>query len=350
MRGKSGFTLLEVVVAIGLFTIAALLTSGIFVALVGGRDAASQKEGLKGELRTLVDTFGREVTWAVALPTGCEATPCSTLAFVIRGRGDISEKEVYYEYDAAGQTVKKAEQKTFGACNVRPVSGSASCKQAALSPNIKVQVFQISIVNNVDGEEQVTVTVRMKGYMIVKGKTENFSVSSSFTPRLLQDQSSLSSGPPVPELLSVGQRCKDYAMVVKVNGDRKSFVHVERCQGSGCTSGFTAITTPGTEKNDADTAFHVDNTICSSPPVACPNIGVTYGYRVVLHDHSIPDAPNNPDLINGWSSPIKYKTLAARTGSEACTSGGGQPPRPNPITGGGGGEDNEGGGGKTGEQ
>ncbi|MCI0565575.1 type II secretion system GspH family protein [bacterium] len=238
-RKKKGFTLVEFLVAIGLFSIVMVLVTNIFLTLSNARQIAQQKADLKSELRFLLDTLGRELTWTIALPIGCDAaTPCSDVTFVTTVRPDVPDKEIRYRFDSALATVFKKEQRTFGICATRPLPDECP-EQRTLSEKIKVESFSFIIENNEDDVTQVTATVAIRGYLDFKGRRESFSLSSSYTPRFIQNQAALSgSGLVTPEIYSLQQICTiggPYRMHITWIDDAKYTMHVLVCDGAGCT-------------------------------------------------------------------------------------------------------------------
>ncbi len=350
---KKGFTLLEILVTVALFTIISVFTASIVLSLSRGREIAKQKEDVQSELRNLLDTLGREMTWVVALETGC-AGGCNAsvkpMTFVTRVRPDTPEKEITYTFNAVQQTIYKREQKTFGRCASRPVP--ASCDEKILSDSIKVQSMQYYTVNNVDTVNQVTVTVALQGYIDLKGRRQSFSISSSFTPRFIQDQSALGASLPTPQWLWLAQACywtasPDYNVTGGWLDDAKYSMHVERCFGVGCNSGFVPLEDyPGGEVDSSK--FYTFSDLNHQS-----DAGKTYGYRLRLHNHSAVGVctVGSPDItgVCGSYSPIMYVTLN-KTPWTCPAPSGTRTTRPTSGGNGSGNTDPGLGGGKTGEQ
>ncbi|GEM_PF-4944567 len=302
MKNARGFTLIEIIVALGLFSIVVVLVSGVFLSLTGARGVARQKEDLRSELRFLLDTLGREMTWTVAVD--CTALPtCTTetLTFVGRVRSDVPEKEITYRYDAAAKTVYKKEQKSFGVCASRPVS--SVCEQQVLSDAVKVESFKFIVANNEDEVSQVYVTVALRGYLDFKGVREEFSVSSSFTPRFIQSQQVLATGPITPIISVAAQACTydgnndgfgdRYRAIVKWIDDGRHWMHIERCAGSGCIGPWTFVGEVDSTKFWIYSDYH-DVTPTFPPPP--PNR--TFRYRLTLHDHTTGQFSAVPAISN----------------------------------------------------
>ncbi|MCI0542500.1 prepilin-type N-terminal cleavage/methylation domain-containing protein [bacterium] len=194
-----GFSLLEVVVALGLFSIFSVFVVGSYISVSSLERTIGGKQKVASEIRFALDTLGREITWAVALPD-CDG--CDHLRFAANPRPDTVVRVIEYRHDAVSQNVVKAETKPFGPCTAEPASGDAKnndddtpfpaeCYQKVFSDSVKISSFQFFVANNVDSKEQVVVTVAVKGSVTVNGKIETFSVSSTFTPRIPQNSSFL---------------------------------------------------------------------------------------------------------------------------------------------------------------
>lgn len=278
-KKHGGFTILELLVSVALFTIVSVTVTGITLSLSKTRDIAKQKETLRGELRAVMDTLGRETTWTRAFQTGCE-TGCNAganpLTFITRVRPDTPEKQIIYKYDAVNKTIIKTEERAFPPCNVR-TDIPAECSQKMLSDQTKIENMEYFTVNNADDSTQVTLTMVIKGYFDLKGRRENFSVSSSFTPRLLQSQEAFSgSDIVVPEWVWVQQICYRDNPSFDIYGqwadDQKYWMHIERCMGINCTN-FALEEEADSRYNDS---FLEHGTA----------VGQTYRYRLQLHDHT----------------------------------------------------------------
>lgn len=319
VRISKGFTLIEMLVSIMVFSIAFVLVGSVVLYVTSVKRSIQAKDQVRRELASFFDVLGREITWGTAFPTNC-ATGCPGLnpemVFLARIRPDSLQKVIGYKYDSVAKQILKKEQKTFGPCNTRifpPDLLPNSCYAPVTSNQVIVDFFNVYIANLNEGVTQTTVTVVANGHIDVGGSPEPFNISSSYTPRFPSNQGALSPTLVTPVLIS-WQACSAGAgsdnITIQWTDDATHWMHIERrCDSCAGPPPFA----PLTEKDSRIFYKHTD-----SPPGPLP---YTYSYRVQLHDHI-----NDPSFFD----PGPYSNTVTRTVTvlKICTGGGGPGVRP----------------------
>jgi prepilin-type N-terminal cleavage/methylation domain-containing protein len=203
-KNQKGFTLVETLVSIALFGIISIFVVGSYLTISALQRATTARQQVASEERFVLDMFGREITWAVAIPD-CPVEGCSVMRFAMRPRSDTPMRTIEYVYDSTSQNVLKAETKSFGPCQAPPDVHDTKnpfdddpfppeCYQKIFSDAVKITSLKFFVVNNVDDTSQVVVTVAMRGTVMVNGKLIPLSLSSTFTPRFTQNTEFLVNG------------------------------------------------------------------------------------------------------------------------------------------------------------
>jgi hypothetical protein len=199
-------------VSVALFAVISVFVVGSYIMISSLQRTTSARQQVASEERFVLDTLGREITWAVAIPD-CPADGCDKIRFASRPRSDTAIRTIEYKYDAASQNVLKAETKPFGPCQTAPDVHNtkdplddedfpAECYQKIFSDAVKITSLKFFVSNNVDDTSQVVVTVAINGSVTVKGVTSPLFLSSTFTPRFLQDTAILiNGGLPMPPVI-----------------------------------------------------------------------------------------------------------------------------------------------------
>ena len=196
-KRKAGFTLLEIVVSIGIFAVISLLISGSFLALNSARKTSRNAQEILNELRFSIDLIGVEITSGSAFPDGCE-NGCGYIVFGSRVRPDMPLRRIEYYLDGATKTIMKSDQKTYGVCSHYytddPTAIGAfdpECYQPYTSDKARIDLLKF-FVNNKGDDKQVIVSVAMQGIILPGTKEEkSFEISNSYSPRLLQDPAAM---------------------------------------------------------------------------------------------------------------------------------------------------------------
>lgn len=214
-KKQRGFTIIEVMVSTAIFGVLSIFVVGSYLTISSLQRTTSARQQVASEERFALDTLGREITWAVAIPD-CPASGCDKIRFASHPRPDTAIRTI--EYRLVGQNVIKSETKSFGVCQTAPDVGDPKdplddiafppeCDQKVFSDAVKITSLKFFVSNNVDNEKQVIVTVAMKGTVTVGGKSQTLSLSSTFTPRFSQSSTLLVNGsmlPVAPSIFSSG--------------------------------------------------------------------------------------------------------------------------------------------------
>ena len=185
---NKGFTLVEILIAIGIFSFVSLLVTSSFLNLNTAQKKNYNAQAILNELRFSIDLMGKEITSGSAFPAGCE-NGCDSIVFASKVRPDVPLRRIEYYLDADTGTIMKGEQKTFGTCSILPLA--SECYQPFTSPSVKVDTLKF-FVNNKGDYQQPIITVSLHGTILPGSKDEKeFDISTSFSPRLMQDPDAL---------------------------------------------------------------------------------------------------------------------------------------------------------------
>lgn len=198
-KGLYGFTLIEMVVAIGIFSTMMVVAVGMFAKLNSAQRLNQAKLDVLNEVRFSLDLMGTEILFGYAFPptpvsfpggcaSGCSPTnsgPEDRFIFGTKIRSDIPARLIEYYLDTDTGRIMRGEQKFFGVCNVTPFPDPA-CYAPLTSANVKITQLTYTVSNKgVDLQPIITVTV--SGVV----RTEKFQLSSTYSPRFLQDPNSV---------------------------------------------------------------------------------------------------------------------------------------------------------------
>ena len=181
MKKPNGFLLIELPVAIGIFSIAVLLAVSSFLFLNSSRKISSDKQSILNEFRFAIELLGREIAGGSAFSDDCE-NGCPSIVFATKIRPDVPLKRVEYSLDAATGIIMRAEQKTFGLCYDIPFA--PECSQPLTSARAKVENLKF-FVNNKETGSQPIINVVIDGRI----EEERFQIASTHSPRGLQEPS-----------------------------------------------------------------------------------------------------------------------------------------------------------------
>lgn len=192
-RNRSGFTLVELIVGVGLFSLLMLLVVTAFFYMARVQKNIESKQQILNDFRTGVDVMVKEMTSGSAFtgPGGANCdSGCSELTFSTKPRPDMPARNVSYRYDAGAKKLMKAEQKTYGICRNLPFD--TRCYQPFHSSDVKIDSLAFYVGNKPVLYLQPVITIEVQG-KINPGRREeqNLEVTTSVTPRLMQDPSAV---------------------------------------------------------------------------------------------------------------------------------------------------------------
>lgn len=210
-QNNIGFTLVEVLVAVGIFSAVVILVTNSLLNLSAMQKSTQSSQEILNELRFSLDLMGREINSGSAFPDGCEKG-CDVMVFASRARPDVPLRRIEYYLNKTNGTIMKGDQKTFGICSVyNPPPGGpwdiggfdSGCYQPFTSEKVKIDFLKF-FVNHKGENEQTIVSIAIKGTILPGTKSEKpFEVSSSFSPRLIQDPSAVPPTDNIPPMIEI---------------------------------------------------------------------------------------------------------------------------------------------------
>ncbi|MDP2668719.1 MAG: prepilin-type N-terminal cleavage/methylation domain-containing protein [bacterium] len=185
---RQGFTLIEAVIAIGIFGMVMLTVTTLFIQLNSTRRVNQSQIDILNELRFGVDLMGQEILSGYAFPntcdSGCNPVASAPFVFASQVRPDVPTKRIEYYLDTSTGRIMRGELRTFGPCTSIPLSEIPGCFAPITSA--KAQISQLTYtVKNKGTSLQPVVNITMSG--TIQG--EDFQLSSSYSPRIKQDPS-----------------------------------------------------------------------------------------------------------------------------------------------------------------
>lgn len=185
-KSKNGFTLIEILVAFSIFTMVIFLIVSSFLLLNSVQKNTQSAQEVLNELRFVLDVIAKEITSGSAFPEGCE-NGCNNIIFASKVRPDVPLRTIEYKLNSG--VITKGEQKTYGSCASLPLN--ADCYQPITSDKLRIDLLKF-FVNNKSEETQVIINTAIHGTILPGKKNEkSFKLSTSFSPRLLQDPDAL---------------------------------------------------------------------------------------------------------------------------------------------------------------
>lgn len=123
-KGQAGFTLIEIVVALGIFATIIIISLGIFTNFVVNQRAAIEEEELHEDIRLVLELMNREIRTGFGTTFGNIGSDQSTLAFRNEDRNCVL-------YSLIGTRITRAQVTT---------SAVADCQNPALYVNDKEKI------------------------------------------------------------------------------------------------------------------------------------------------------------------------------------------------------------------
>lgn len=204
MENRNGFTLLEIVVAVGIFSVLATLVTGTVLHLTDSSKLIRNKQDILENVRFGIDLMGTEITSGSAFPMGCE-NGCNSITFTTKVRPDVPLHNVRYYLDSARGVIVRGEQKSFGTCSSLPLQ--PECYSDLTTDRAKIDNFTIFVNNKSDDPDsylQPIITVVVQGTVGQRVREQDrFELSSSFSPRRIQDPTALPPGDTIPPTISI---------------------------------------------------------------------------------------------------------------------------------------------------
>jgi len=99
-----GYSLVELIVAVGIFSMVMLIVTGVYLALISYDRQARATNQLVSNLSFAVESMIRSIRTGRGYPETCASSPCNTISFL-----DPEGNAVFYKLNADG---------TIGQCNI----------------------------------------------------------------------------------------------------------------------------------------------------------------------------------------------------------------------------------------
>lgn len=180
---SGGFSLVEMIVAVGLFAVVMLISMSALLALLDANRKARALESVINNLNIALDGMVRAVRMGsvyrcgagdVTVPQNCEVTGDSSITFLKYG-GDRLDTEHYWEYAFVNNRLYKTE-------------GSSGTSIPVTAPEIHIESMQFYVAGATPGD-----TLQPKVVVVIKGtagassnKTKtSFSIQATAVQRVL---------------------------------------------------------------------------------------------------------------------------------------------------------------------
>ncbi|MBI2023683.1 prepilin-type N-terminal cleavage/methylation domain-containing protein [Candidatus Giovannonibacteria bacterium] len=304
MKNK-GFTLLELIIAVSIFTIFTVIIMSSFLNLSSVQKNITNKQEVLSKLRSALELMGKEISsGGSAFPSGCE-NGCNSFVFATKLRPDVPLRRVEYGLNVNGIMVR-GEQKTYGLCATIPLA--ASCYQP-LTQGIKLNNLKF-FVSNKAVYLQPIVTVTLDGIVAPGTKQqEAFQLSSTFSPRLLQDPNAVPPQDNVPPAIQItaptsASTYTTASLSVPLGGTASDNVAVTEVIWRNQTTGSSGFAIP----DAAGYAFWhtagitispaVDNTLIVEARDAEGNLASD---TLTIVSTAPPPAPSTPTITDGYA-------------------------------------------------
>ncbi|MDP2668715.1 MAG: prepilin-type N-terminal cleavage/methylation domain-containing protein [bacterium] len=303
---KKGFTLIEMIIAIGIFSAVMLTAVWMFTKLNSTQRQNQAKLDVLNEVRFSLDLMGQEILFGYAFPptpisfpggcaSGCSPTAANHFIFGTKIRSDIPARLIEYYLDSSTGRIMRGEQKFFGPCATTPFP-TTDCYAPLTSANVKITQLTYTVSNKgTDLQPIITVTV------VGNVREEKFQLSSTYSPRFLQDPNAVPPSDnqlPTIAITSPSQGFITPASSINISGvasDNVGVVSVtwvnQSSGGSGSASAVTAgyatwraLSVPLQSGNNtiiftaADAAGNVDTdqiVIFSNTPPSTPSLSAS---------------------------------------------------------------------------
>ena len=164
-----GYSLAELIVAVGIFSMVMLIVMGVYLALISYDRQARATNQLASNFSFAVESMVRNIRTGTSYPTGCSSTPCTTFSFT----------------DSQGRSVTYA---LSGGQLIATVGGfSAPLTDDAITiTDLSFYVRGVG-TTGVEAIRQPTALILVSGSMPAgSGKDVDFTIETAATQRLLE--------------------------------------------------------------------------------------------------------------------------------------------------------------------
>ena len=180
MKKKNGFTLVEMSVSLGIFSLVIVLTIGIFVSGSGSQRKAKEIYDIQREGGYLMETISRELRMAVSISSTDNDNQNTDGDDIGQQNNDNSSIE-FTNYDE--DLTRYCRSDANGACTENDSGDYLSCNGEVISsPNVKITFLRFYVSESFS-QTQPIIAINMKIRSIGKYNTE-FILQNSVAMRI----------------------------------------------------------------------------------------------------------------------------------------------------------------------
>ena len=168
-KNLSGFTLIEVLVEVGVFLMTIIAISQIFVAVIRSEKVAYALLNSENNIRNSLESMAR----IIRMGTKFTLTDNSQLEFDYNctAEDECDHTKYFYEDSTIKQTLRKNSE-NFDSLPL-------------IDPSITIENLTFEQIGG-STDEQPTIAIRLKAKVTVRGVDYYFNVQTAVTPRILQ--------------------------------------------------------------------------------------------------------------------------------------------------------------------
>ncbi len=168
---KKGFTLIEVIVAVGIFSLVMMVALGAIISIVGANKKAQSLHNVINNLNLAVESMVREMRTGYDYECGT-GSECTTFSFKSKQiTQNASTVTVVYRFN--NNSIEKS------------VDGGAFLQ--ITSDDVNIDMLQFYAVG-ISGSSQPLVLMVIKGTALVGGEESDFNIQTLISQRLLNVQ------------------------------------------------------------------------------------------------------------------------------------------------------------------
>lgn len=190
-KGKeAGLTLIELIVAVGLFGLLSVFVTGAFVNIISMQTQAESKQRIINDFRVALDLMGKEIAAGEGFPQADGGT--DFLFFSSRVRPDMMRRVIQYKVEDG--RILKGQQDTQGECNLQSIPDGGGdvqgifpdeCFLPFTSEDVYVDDLTFYVHNFEDDDyNRPIIVMTVSGSVDIQGAVDpKFQTSVSHTPR-----------------------------------------------------------------------------------------------------------------------------------------------------------------------
>lgn len=169
---KEGFTLLEMLVSIAIFSVVIISSIGVLLSISAGQAKSSSAQVIQDNIRYTLELMTKELRQAgTYTPSSCNGSQCAVLTFVSASGANVT-------YCLSSGTVKRS-------------TGSQSCATEGsplTSDEVEITTLHFYVVGSqagaLDGQPRATIVLKGNSRTAKLAEQSSFSLQSTVTRRL----------------------------------------------------------------------------------------------------------------------------------------------------------------------